>query len=260
MLRLYKDAFRSSHIIVLAVAIGFIAAGTPVAAAQKCDLVRVVVGGCEDITLPNEIRVKIGEKPVTLHRHEDGFYYATVDPFEPSDPKRILSHVDLPSVRTACHVPPKRDPAMQSEVTCRVLYEVPCESFWSLNVTAKKKGPSLAYHSQPRPPLIESCDPNDIAEDAEDHPLDPAWPLTIAPLARSQYLILGVQVPGRTPLKYKVDRDFFANRPNPVRLSQLRPLQDSTGQQVANVYMDDLKRKQAESMESMDIIVLSLLK
>jgi len=245
-----------SHIILLAVAIAALA--TPALAAQKCTLVRVVVNGCEDLkNLPEYIRVKIaGSVPITLQRQQGGSYGGTVGPSDPTDRTHTLNVLDLPVVRTACDVPPKRDPDVQSDLTCRVFYDVPCEPFWSLNVTAKKKGPSLEYHCQPRPPLIQSCDNSDLADDSDATPLDPDSPLTISPLARSQYLILGLQIPGgKSIVKYRVGQDVLQRRGRTAKLSQLHPMQDATGQEVTNDNMGELKRKQTESMDN---ITLSL--
>jgi hypothetical protein len=251
-----RNAFRSSRWLLFA---GIVAVSTAAVKAENCDLIRVVLSGCESVTLPPAIRVRIARgEVVTLNRQPDGSYTGTTSPIGPNDARKTAAVLDLQTVRTACDVTPKSDPTMTSLVTCRVLYEVPCEPFWAVDVTAKDTGLSLAYACKPRPPQISACD-SDITDD-DQASLDPESALTIAPMAISQHLLLDLRIAGeKDPLKYDLAPAVLQRQPGKtMKLSKLRPIGGATGVHDPNSNHDALMDAKSDAAKGVTITLKSV--
>jgi hypothetical protein len=210
--------------------------------AQVCDVVRVEFNGCAAAKLPNEIDVNVGDDVVTVRKQADGTWEGHVrDSFKPS--QRTLT-VDLPTVRTTCHVA-GRPQAIAAGASCRAVFNVRCEQLWSLRVTntLKKKTP-LSYHCEKN--AINSCD--DPPPVGDNVPLTRESPLTIRPVGWSQGIILALSSSNGTSVEYAINEKTL-RQPNSVRLSDLHPRTGVPSAVASNPTMKAFKDRQASEFE-----------
>ena len=216
------------------------------AAAQVCDVVRVEFNGCAEAKIPNEIDVNVGDEVVTVRKQPDGAWEGHArDPFKLS--QRMLT-VDLPAVRTTCHVA-ARPQAIDAGASCRAVFNVRCEQLWSLRVsnTVKKKTP-LSYRCETAANAIRACD-DDAVPTAANIALVAESPLTIQPVGVSQGVILGVTAADGTAIEYIVKEKTLRKLGKTVKLSALppRPAVQSAG--GSNPFLSALKTQQALAFE-----------
>lgn len=222
------------------------------AAAQVCDVVRVEFNGCAAANLPVDIDVELGDETVTVRKQADGTWEGrALNSFRPS--QQMLS-VDLPKVRTTCHVT-GRSQTIAGGASCRAVFSVRCEPLWSLQVTntMKKQKTPLSYRWDIDANAIRACEEPPLP--SANVALVPESPLMIPPVGVSQGVILGVTAADGTAIEYTVKERTLRKLGKKVKLSDLppRPTVQSAG--GSNPFLSALKTQQALVFEH---IVLSL--
>lgn len=211
-----------------------------------CDLVRVEFNGCAAANLPTEIDVDLGGESLTVRKQPDGTWEGRAQSsFRPA--QQSLT-VDLPNIRTTCHVAGSSQ-KIAGGASCRAVFSVRCEPLWSLHVsnTMKKQKTPLSYRWDSDAGTVHWCD--DPRPPGKDVALVSESPLTIAPVGVSQGVILALTAADGTAVEYTVKERALRKLGKQVKLCDLPPRAAVQSAVVSGPFLSALKQQQARAFE-----------
>jgi len=132
---------------------------TPSGKPPETNVVFIKFEGCASAEPKEPFDVRVGDEPVRVAKTADNRFWRgeTSTSFPVNRPRAlVIDYATMSNVRTACTPVPERDG--WDAPGCVMLYHVPCEPTWLLNVKVPERAAAnLSYERRPEPTTVAAC-------------------------------------------------------------------------------------------------------